>query len=429
MAHAIEVQLAKEIVLPALALVREQAGTVRVGQDLNGAPLNEASLSDLPSLLGLFGKQFEETAVIRIEADIAPPLVRTCALLRFHLRVSKLSAIGDEPLQLELNSENEYGVEPAAVTAYLFLGTLQELAIQHFVHVLAEPALSPVRRRWSRLSTLFSGRSEKPSVDEETWVVVVRDDAINTMSYVTIVFRRVLGLTEETARRRMQEVHEHKRSSVWEGPQQEAEARMRELRSWHLNALVEAKPAAATADAADAERRSRGEDPRPVAARVGLLSRLFRRSPKPLDNVSPRAQWLLLLSRKQADRLRQPHVEVEHLLLALLELREGVAYSVLQHLRVDMDAVRNALDDQVEHGTTQDVRPSIPYTPRFKAVLDDGSAEAIALGHDHLGTEHILLGILHADSGLAATLLKKQGLSVEGVRKAVQKILPAKLTS
>jgi ATP-dependent Clp protease ATP-binding subunit ClpC len=88
-----------------------------------------------------------------------------------------------------------------------------------------------------------------------------------------------------------------------------------------------------------------------------------------------------------------------------------------------LDALQKALDETVEHGTAGDILPSIPYTQNFKEVLNSGSAEAVKLDHDYLGTEHILLGILRSDSSLASTLLKAQGLNLESVRQAVRQVL------
>lgn len=130
-----------------------------------------------------------------------------------------------------------------------------------------------------------------------------------------------------------------------------------------------------------------------------------------------------MLTRKQSDRLHQSYVGTEHLLLALLELREGVAYSALQLMQVDLPALQQTLDAKAKAGTAREILPSIPYTPMAKKVLELGSVEATALGHNYFGTEHMLLGMLHGRCGIAGAVLKQHKVVLESTREAVREVL------
>lgn len=153
---------------------------------------------------------------------------------------------------------------------------------------------------------------------------------------------------------------------------------------------------------------------------------LFAKQTGPLDNVTPRAQTLLVLSRRQADRLRQSYVGTEHLLLGLLELKEGIAYAALQHLKIDIAALQQTVDAEAKIGKAKEIRPTIPYTPMVAKVLKNGAVEATLLGHDYLGTEHVLLGILRGRCGIAGSVLGRCGLKLEATRDAVRAVLAAK---
>ena len=118
-----------------------------------------------------------------------------------------------------------------------------------------------------------------------------------------------------------------------------------------------------------------------------------------MNNFTPRAQQVLALARKEADRFNHNFVGTEHLLLGLIKLGQGVAVNVLQKMGLDLETVRGAVEKQV--GTGQETKApqgSIPYTPRVKKVLALAGKEAKALNHSYVGTEHILLGLLRVRS-------------------------------
>ena len=140
---------------------------------------------------------------------------------------------------------------------------------------------------------------------------------------------------------------------------------------------------------------------------------------EPMNNFTPRAQQVLALARKEADRFHHNYVGTEHLLLGLINLGQGVAVNVLQKMGLDLQTVRAAVEKQV--GTGPESKPSgnIPYTPRVKKVLALAGKEAKALNHSYVGTEHILLGLLREGEGVAARVLKSLDVDIERCRNEI----------
>lgn len=140
---------------------------------------------------------------------------------------------------------------------------------------------------------------------------------------------------------------------------------------------------------------------------------------EPMNNFTPRAQQVLALARKEADRFHHNYVGTEHLLLGLINLGQGVAVNVLQKMGLDLQTVRSAVEKQV--GTGPESKPSgnIPYTPRVKKVLALAGKEAKALNHSYVGTEHILLGLLREGEGVAARVLKSLDIDIERCRNEI----------
>jgi ATP-dependent Clp protease ATP-binding subunit ClpC len=140
---------------------------------------------------------------------------------------------------------------------------------------------------------------------------------------------------------------------------------------------------------------------------------------EPMSNFTPRAQQVLALARKEADRFHHNYVGTEHLLLGLINLGQGVAVNVLQKMGLDLDTVRGAVEQQV--GTGPEAKPAgnVPYTPRVKKVLSLAGKEAKSLNHSYVGTEHILLGLLREGEGVAARVLKSLEVDVERCRSEI----------
>ncbi|MCE2861866.1 MAG: ATP-dependent Clp protease ATP-binding subunit [Opitutaceae bacterium] len=142
-------------------------------------------------------------------------------------------------------------------------------------------------------------------------------------------------------------------------------------------------------------------------------------SQEPMNNFTPRAQQVLALARKEADRFHHNYVGTEHILLGLIKLGQGVAVSVLQKMGLDLETVRGAVEKQVGVGQESKAQPSIPYTPRVKKVLALAGKEAKALNHSYVGTEHILLGLLREGEGVAARVLKSLEIDIERTRNEI----------
>jgi predicted dehydrogenase len=141
-----------------------------------------------------------------------------------------------------------------------------------------------------------------------------------------------------------------------------------------------------------------------------------------MNNFTPRAQQALALAREEAKRLQHDFIGAEHLLLGLVKLGQGVAVTVLCRMGLDLLTIRGEVERHLKPG----LRPfvgSIPYTPRVKKVLSLAAKQAQALKHTYVGTEHILLGLLLEEDGLAARVLKTLGVNFERTRVEILKEL------
>ncbi|HEY5894173.1 MAG TPA: ATP-dependent Clp protease ATP-binding subunit [Chthoniobacterales bacterium] len=147
-----------------------------------------------------------------------------------------------------------------------------------------------------------------------------------------------------------------------------------------------------------------------------------------MNNFTPRAQQVLALARKEADRFNHNYVGTEHLLLGLIKLGQGVAVNVLQKMGLDLETVRMEVEKQVGSGPETKMVGNIPYTPRVKKVLALAGKEAKSLNHSYVGTEHILLGLLREGEGVAARVLKSLEVDIERTRNEILKELDPNFT-
>jgi ATP-dependent Clp protease ATP-binding subunit ClpC len=138
-----------------------------------------------------------------------------------------------------------------------------------------------------------------------------------------------------------------------------------------------------------------------------------------MNNFTPRAQQVLALARKEADRFSHNYVGTEHILLGLIKLGQGVAVSVLERMGLDLDTVRMEVEKEVGTGSATGSQTNIPYTPRVKKVLQLADKEAKALNHSYVGTEHILLGLLREGDGVAARVFMKLNVDIQQTRSAI----------
>ncbi len=138
-----------------------------------------------------------------------------------------------------------------------------------------------------------------------------------------------------------------------------------------------------------------------------------------MNNFTPRAQQVLALARKEADRFNHNYVGTEHILLGLIKLGQGVAVSVLQNMGLDLETVRMEVEKQVGSGPEQKMSGNIPYTPRVKKVLALSDKEAQQLEHSYVGTEHLLLGLLREGEGVAARVLATLEVDINQTRQEI----------
>jgi ClpA/ClpB-like protein/UvrB/UvrC motif-containing protein len=136
------------------------------------------------------------------------------------------------------------------------------------------------------------------------------------------------------------------------------------------------------------------------------------------ERFTDRARNVVVLAQEEARLLNHNYIGTEHLLLGLIRESEGIAAKVLMSLGVDLDAVREQVEEIVGRGTSE---PSghIPFTPRAKKVLELSLREALQLSHNYIGTEHILLGMIREGEGVAAQVLVRLGADLNRVRQQV----------
>ncbi|HOW97094.1 MAG TPA: ATP-dependent Clp protease ATP-binding subunit [Kiritimatiellia bacterium] len=142
-----------------------------------------------------------------------------------------------------------------------------------------------------------------------------------------------------------------------------------------------------------------------------------------MNNFTPRAQQVVQLARKEADRFNHGYVGTEHLLLGLVALGQGVAVNVLRKMGIDLETVRLEVEKAVGVGPATKTAGNVPFTPRMKKVLALAGSEARALNHAYVGTEHLLLGLLREGEGAAARVLKNLEVDLEKTRVEVMKEL------
>src|SRR6185503_1634772 len=141
------------------------------------------------------------------------------------------------------------------------------------------------------------------------------------------------------------------------------------------------------------------------------------------NRFTERAQRVILIAQEEAKRLNHDYVGTEHILLGLIALGEGVAAQVLANLGVDLRRVRAEIEKIVGTGDNVMLLGEIPFTPRAKKVLELAVEEAQNMGHSHVGTEHLLLGLIREEEGVAAQVLENLGLRLDVVREEVLNLL------
>ena len=140
------------------------------------------------------------------------------------------------------------------------------------------------------------------------------------------------------------------------------------------------------------------------------------------ERFTDRARRVVVLAQEEARMLNHNYIGTEHILLGLIHEGEGVAAKALESLNISLDAVRQQVEEMIGQGQ-QAPSGHIPFTPRAKKVLELSLREALQLGHNYIGTEHILLGLIREGEGVAAQVLVKLGADLNKVRQQVIQLL------
>src|SRR5919109_4833382 len=143
------------------------------------------------------------------------------------------------------------------------------------------------------------------------------------------------------------------------------------------------------------------------------------------ERFTDRARKVMQLANQEAQRFNHEYIGTEHILLGLVKEGSGVAANVLKNLDIDLRKIRLEVEKIVQHGPggEQVVMGRLPHTPRAKKVIDYSIEEARNLNHNYVGTEHLLLGLLREQEGVAAQVLMNLGLKLEDVREEVLNLL------
>ncbi|MGB2630406.1 MAG: ATP-dependent Clp protease ATP-binding subunit [Candidatus Omnitrophota bacterium] len=141
------------------------------------------------------------------------------------------------------------------------------------------------------------------------------------------------------------------------------------------------------------------------------------------DRFTERARKVILLAKEAAKRFNHDYIGTEHLLLGLVKEGEGVAAAVLASLGLDFESIRQETERLVQPGAGAPIGGDIPFTPRAKKVIELAMDEARNLGHNYIGTEHILLGLIREGEGVASQVLINMGLDLKTVRDEVLNLL------
>src|SRR5947207_4365503 len=140
------------------------------------------------------------------------------------------------------------------------------------------------------------------------------------------------------------------------------------------------------------------------------------------ERFTDRARRVVVLAQEEARMLNHNYIGTEHILLGLIHEGEGVAAKALESLNISLEAVRQQVEEIIGQGQAAPTG-HIPFTPRAKKVHELSLREALQLGHNYIGTEHILLGLIREGEGVAAQVLQKLGADLNRVRQQVIQLL------
>jgi ATP-dependent Clp protease ATP-binding subunit ClpC len=143
------------------------------------------------------------------------------------------------------------------------------------------------------------------------------------------------------------------------------------------------------------------------------------------DKFTDRARKVIALARQEAERLNNDYIGTEHVLMGLIKEGSGVAANILENMNIDPEKVLAEIEKVVQPGSNMVTMGQLPFTPRTKKMLEYSLEEMRNLGHNYIGTEHLLLGLIRENDSEAAQVMIAMGIELEKVRKEVLKILGA----
>ncbi len=141
------------------------------------------------------------------------------------------------------------------------------------------------------------------------------------------------------------------------------------------------------------------------------------------ERFTDRARKVILLANQEAQRLNHEYIGTEHVLLGLIKEGSGIGASVLKSRNLVLAKVRSEVEKLVESGPEMVIIGKLPHTPRTKEVIEHAITEARNLNHRYIGTEHLLLGLLRVEEGVASQVLRNLGATFENLRNDIHVLL------
>ena len=163
--------------------------------------------------------------------------------------------------------------------------------------------------------------------------------------------------------------------------------------------------------------------PAPPGGSPGRVGRGLSETAGMYERFTDRARKVMQLANQEAQRFNHEYIGTEHILLGLVKEGSGVAANVLKNLDIDLRKIRLEVEKIVQSGPDMVTMGKLPQTPRAKKVIEYSIEEARNLNHNYVGTEHLLLGLLREQEGVAAQVLMNLGLKLEDVREEVLNLL------
>ncbi len=145
------------------------------------------------------------------------------------------------------------------------------------------------------------------------------------------------------------------------------------------------------------------------------------------NRFTERARKVIILAKEEAKRFNHDYIGTEHILLGLVREGEGVAATVLEKMGVSLENIRIEIEKLVQPGPATQIIGDLPFTPRAKKALELAAEEARSLGHNYIGTEHLLLGLIREEEGVASQVLLNLNLDLSTVRNKVMEVLGSEL--